>query len=119
MAAAPTAAEHRRSRPRRGRRPRVVLADLAVVLVAAMALDTTWKKGPVKLSAGGRQAFSAPKYGRDTFPKVSAAIKKSAVPLPTLVTALRKDESAAGRQYGHREGSSPPAFATSAEGVAG
>jgi predicted lipoprotein len=119
MAAAPTAGEPPRSGARRLLTPRVVLAALAVLLVAAMALDTTWKKGPVKVTASGREAFSAAKYGRETFPKVSAAITKSAVPLPTLVAALRKDQDAAGKQYGHREGSSPPAFPTSGEGVAG
>jgi predicted lipoprotein len=98
---------------------RIVLAAVAVVLLALMALDTTWKKGPVTVTAGGREAFSAEKYGRETYPKVSAAIVKSAVPLPTVISALRKDQDAAAKQYGHREGSSPPAFATSGEGVAG
>jgi len=117
--AATTTPERSESVPRRRLSPRVVLAVLAVIVIVAMALDTTWKKGPVKVTASGREAFSAAKYGRDTYPKVSAAITKSAVPLPTLVAALRKDQDAASKQYGHREGSSPPGFATSGEGVAG
>ena len=119
MAAAPTADEGPSGGARRLITPRIVLTGLAILLVAAMALDTTWKKGPVKVTAGGREAFSAAKYGRQTYPKVSAAITKSATPLPTLVAALRKDQDAASKQYGKREGSSPPAFATSGEGVAG
>lgn len=117
--AAATTGERSGGGARRLLTPRVVLGALAILVVAAMALDTTWKKGPVKVTAGGREAFSAPKYGRETYPKVSAAITKSAVPLATLVAALRKDQEAASKQYGHAEGSSPPAFATSGEGVAG
>jgi predicted lipoprotein len=114
-----TTAGERRTGARRRLTPRVVLSALAVLLVVAMVLDTTWKTGDVKVAAGGREAFSAPKYGRDNYPKVSTAITKSAVPLPTLVAALRKDQDAASKQYGHREGSSPPAFSVSGEGVAG
>jgi predicted lipoprotein len=119
MAAAPTTGDSAASPGRRLPTTRIVLAALGILLLVAMALDTTWKKGPVTVTAGGREAFSAEKYGRETYPKVSAAIVKSAVPLPTLLAALRKDQDAAAKQYGHQEGSSPPAFATSGEGVAG
>jgi predicted lipoprotein len=119
MATTPTATERPADDARRLPTTRIVLVAAAVVLLALMALDTTWKKGPVKVTAGGREAFSAEKYGRATYPKVGAAIVKSATPLPTLLTALRKDQDAAAKQYGHQEGSSPPAFATSGEGVAG
>jgi len=119
MAATPTTGERSVKPAHRRLSARVVLIALTVLLIAAMALDTTWKSGTVKVTAGGREAFNAAKYGRDAFPKVDAAITKAAVPLPTLLAALRKNQDAASKQYGHREGSSPPAFATSAEGIAG
>jgi predicted lipoprotein len=119
MAAAPTTGAPPASGADGRLGTRVVLGGLVILLIAAMALDTTWKTGPVKVTAGGREAFSAAKYGRETFPKVSAAITKAAVPLPTLLAAIRKDPDAARKRYGHQEGNSPAAFATSGEGIAG
>jgi predicted lipoprotein len=100
--------------------PRLIGIGLAVLLVAAMALDTTYKDSDApKTTAGGREAFEPAEYGAKTYPKAVAALEKEAQPLPELVPAMRKDLDAAGKQFGHREGSSPYSFATTGEGVAG
>ena len=100
--------------------PRLIGIGLAVLLVAAMALDTTYKDSDApKTTAGGREAFAPAKYGAKTYPKAVAALEKEAQPLTELVPAMRKDLDAAGEQFGHREGSSPYSFATKGEGVAG
>jgi predicted lipoprotein len=100
--------------------PRVIGIAVAVLVVAAMALDTTYKDSDAqKTTAGGREAFVPAKYGAETYPKAVAALEKEAQPLPQLVTAIREDLDAAGEQFGHHEGTSPYSFATSGEGVAG
>jgi predicted lipoprotein len=100
--------------------PRVMGIAVAVLVVAAMALDTTYKDSDApKTTAGGREAFVPAKYGAETYPKAVAALEKEAQPLPQLVTAIREDLDAAGEQFGHHEGTSPYSFATSGEGVAG
>jgi predicted lipoprotein len=106
---------------RSGRRisPRVIGIVLTVLVIAAMALDTTYKKGDVKTTASGRKAFDPASFGRDTFPKAVDTLDKQAVALPTLLAALRRDQEAASEKYGHREGQSPYAFAVSGEGTAG
>jgi predicted lipoprotein len=105
----------------RGRRvsPRVIGIALTVLVIAAMALDTTYKKGDVKTTASGRKAFDPASFGKDTFPKAVDTLDKDAVPLPKLLAALRGDQKAASEKYGHREGQSPYAFATTGEGTAG
>jgi len=52
-------------------------------------------------------------------PKAVATFEDSAVPLPRLHAALRKDPDAAGKQYGKRQGTSPYSYSTSGEGIAG
>jgi predicted lipoprotein len=115
-----TAADAGRRAPARRRlSPRLIGIALAVVVMAAILLDTTYEKGDVKTTASGRKAFDPATYGRDTFPKAIDALEKDAVPLPDLLADLRKDPAAASKQYGHREGTSPYAFATKGQGVAG
>jgi predicted lipoprotein len=97
---------------------RVIGVGLLVLVVAAMAVDTTYKK-PGEVTASGRKAFDPAQYGATTFPKVVAAVGKSAVPIGELVPALAKDQEAASKQFGKRQGSSPYNFATTGEGVAG
>lgn len=113
-AAAPGA----RAPARRSISPRVIGIALVVVVVAAMALDTTYKKAG-ETTATGREPFDPARYGQETYPKAVAAIEDAAVPLPKLVTAIRADPDAAGEQYGKRQGTSPYTFSTTAEGVAG
>jgi predicted lipoprotein len=107
-----------RAPARRSVSPRVIGIALVVVVVAAMALDTTYKKAG-ETTATGREAFDPARYGAETYPKAVAAIDDAAVPLPKLVTAMREDPDAAGEQYGKRQGTSPYSFSTTAEGVAG
>jgi len=109
----------RRASARRRLSPRLIGIGLTVLVVAAILLSTTYKKGDVKTTASGQKAFDPASYGTDTFPKAVAALEKNAVPLPELLAALRKDQAAASEQYGHRAGNSPYAFATKGEGVAG
>jgi predicted lipoprotein len=98
---------------------RIVGIVLAVVVIAAMALDTTYKKGDYKPTASGRKAFDPAVYGRENFPKAAGILAKAAVPVPQLLAELKRDQAAASEKYGHREGSSPYAFAVTGEGVAG
>jgi predicted lipoprotein len=108
-----------RAPARRRLSPRLIGIAATVVVVAAILLDTTWEKGDVQTTASGRKAFDPASYGRDTFPKAVDALEKNAQPLPKLLAALRKDQDAASKQYGHREGNSPYAFAVTGEGTAG
>lgn len=99
--------------------PRAIGIGVTLVVIAAMALDTTYKSGDVKTTASGKKAFDPATFGRDTFPKAVDTLDGKAVPLPKLLAELRKDQAAASKRYGAREGSSPYAFATTGEGVAG
>jgi predicted lipoprotein len=103
---------------RRSLNPRLIGIALVVLVVAAMALDTTYKKAG-ETTATGREAFDPARYGAETYPKAAAAIEKAAVPLPKLTAAMREDLDAAGEQYGTRQGASPFSFSTSGTGVAG
>jgi predicted lipoprotein len=89
-----------------------------VVIVAAMALDASWRsdKAP-RVTA--RPKFDPAAYGAKTYPKVVAAIDKRVVPVTELAPAIQDDPDAAGKKYGTRQGSSPYNFAVSGEGVAG
>jgi predicted lipoprotein len=113
-----SAAPGARAPARRSISPRVIGIALVVVIVAAMALDTTYKKAG-ETTATGREAFDPARYGQETYPKAVAAIEDAAVPLRELVAAIREDPDAAGEQYGKRQGTSPYTFSTTAEGVAG
>jgi predicted lipoprotein len=113
-----TAAPGARAPARRSISPRVIGIALVVVVVAAMALDTTYKKAG-ETTATGREAFDPARYGQETYPKAVAAIEDAAVPLRELVAAIREDPDAAGEQFGKRQGTSPYTFSTTAEGVAG
>jgi predicted lipoprotein len=107
-----------RPQARRKVSPRVIGIAVLVVVLAAMAIDTTYKK-PGETTASGREAFDPAAYGQETFPKAVAALEDAAVPLPELHAALLEDPEAAGERYGQRQGSSPYSFSTSGEGVAG
>jgi predicted lipoprotein len=76
---------------------------VAVALVLAMGLDTTWVKigGAADVAPG---AFSPLAYGQKTFPTVQKAILGRAVPAPVLAAALAKDPAAAAKQYGVESG---------------
>jgi predicted lipoprotein len=105
------------SRPRRRISPRVILIALAVLVIGAMALDTTYRK-PGETTPGGRKAFDPADYGAKTYPKVAATVTQSAVPIEKLLPAISKDPDAAGEQYGKRQGQGPWNFSTTATGTA-
>jgi predicted lipoprotein len=100
-------------------RPRLIGGLVVLVVVIALALDTTTRSDTAPRVTGGRVAFDPRAYGEKTFPKVVAAIDKRAVPIEQLVPALKDDPDAAGKRYGVRQGSSPYNFAVTGEGVAG
>ncbi|WP_419998983.1 DUF2291 family protein [Streptomyces boninensis] len=90
-----------------------------VLLVAAIALTTTYRSESAAKS-GGKEKFSPAKYAADTYqPKVVPAIKKNAVDLPKLHKAIAADSDAAGKRYGHRPGTGPYSFAVTLTGTAG
>jgi predicted lipoprotein len=114
------AAESARPSPaRRLPSARIIGIAFAVLVIAAIALDTTYKKGDYKPTANGRKAFDPAVFGRENFPKAADTLAKAAVPVPQLLAELKKDQAAASEKYGHREGGSPYAFAVTGEGVAG
>ncbi len=81
----------------------MVATGAAVVLVAAMALDTK----VVRIGGAGDVqpgVFSPAAFGQSTFPKVQSAVEAKAVAAPTLAEALAKDPAAAGKQYGVASG---------------
>ncbi|WP_428376528.1 DUF2291 family protein [Lichenicoccus sp.] len=74
-------------------------AGAAVVLLAAMALDTK----VVRIGSAADVApgtFSPAAYGHTEFPKVQAAVESRAVDAATLADAIAKDQAAAEKQYG-------------------
>jgi predicted lipoprotein len=97
---------------------RIIIAAAAVLVIAAMALDATWRSDKAARLTGPPK-FDPAAYRAKNFPKVVAAIDKRAVPVPKLAAALKKNPDAAGKKYGVRQGSSPYNFAVKGEGVAG
>ncbi len=85
---------------------RVIAASVAaIVLIAAMALDTKIVK--IGSEAADTGAFSAETYGPATFPKIQAAIIAKAVDAETLAKAIAADKAAAAKQYGVPGGVGP------------
>ena len=95
-----------RTRPRRRVSGRLIGVALVVLVVVAMALDTTYKD-PDEAITTGRPAFDPQQYGEETYPKAVSTLEENAQPLPRLAAALAKDADAAGEQYGNRAGNSP------------
>lgn len=97
--------------------PRLVLVAAGLVLLVAMALDTKIVKigSPADVQPG---AFSAADFGKSEFPKVQSAIEKRAVDAATIASAIAKDQTAAGKQYGVEAGVGPE-ISVKFTGVAG
>lgn len=77
----------------------LLASGAALVLLAAMALDTR----VVAIGASGSVqpgAFSPAAYGQSEFPKVRDGVETRAVAAPVLAQALAKDPAAAAKQYG-------------------
>lgn len=98
---------------------KAILWGLVALVLAAMAIDTTYRD-PGDKTAAGEAAFDPDRFGRANFePKVLPELEKQGTDIKVLVSALRKDEKAASEKYGNREGNSPFNFAVKGEGVAG
>ncbi len=105
------------ARRRRGGLRLAVASGAALVLLAAMALDTK----VVRLGGAGDAqpgVFSPAAYGAATFPKIQSAIAERAVAAPVLAEALAKDPEAAAKRYGVPANGSPE-FPVSFTGVVG
>jgi predicted lipoprotein len=100
-------------------KPRLIGGVVVLVVVIALALDTTTRSDTAPRVSGGRVAFDPATYGAKTYPKVAAEIDKRAVPIDELAPALQQDAEAAGKRYGVRQGSGAYSFAVSGSGVAG
>jgi predicted lipoprotein len=84
---------------------RIILASAAaVIVIAAMALDTKVVKIGDTADSG---AFTPANYGQSEFPKVQSAIEAKAVDAGTLASALASDKAAAIKQYGVPGGIGP------------
>ncbi|SFA83112.1 Predicted lipoprotein [Rhizobium sp. NFR07] len=90
---------HAARKPATGNLKLIIGAALAVVVVGAIALDTTvvtiGSEGDVR-----KQAFSPESYGAEQFPKIQADVEKRAVAAAELATAIAADKKAAGEKYG-------------------
>ncbi len=104
----------RRAKPRTRQ---IVIGAAVLVLLVAMAVDTTVVRiGSDTATAPG--VFSAAAYGQAQFPKVQSAVADRAVDAATLAAALGKDRDAAVKQYGN-EASAGPVFSVKFAGTVG
>lgn len=97
------------------RRPIVIGAVAAVVLLVAMAMSTTFvASGSIAQKADTAIAYADLNYDKVVVPKIA----DGAQPLDTLVTAIVANADAAGKKYGHHEADGKPwSFATKATGT--
>jgi len=92
---------------------------LAVLLVLALTVGTTYVKDGSKLAAGAQQ-FSPAKFAQANFAKVQDGIVKKAVPAAALAAALKKDPAGAAKKYAAPVAGAPgPEFAVSFTGTVG
>lgn len=95
---------------------RLIIGACVVVLLGAMAWDTTVVEiGTEAELAGG---FSADTYGAEHFPDIQASVEKRAVPASELAPAVLEDSMAAGQKYGVGD-SFGPVVPVTFTGVAG
>lgn len=94
------------SKPSSGNFKLIAGAALAVIVVGAMALDTT----VVKIGSADdvrQQAFSAETFGAEQFPKIKANVEDRAVAVAELVAAIAADKKAAAEKYGTATSTGP------------
>lgn len=99
------------------RRRTVVASALTILVLGAMALDTTVVQMGSEEDVR-KQAFSPEAYGAKEFPRVRAAIEKRAVDAATLSAAIAADKVAATETYGVASGTGP-VFAVTFTGIVG
>lgn len=94
-----TQTETSATRPTRSNLKPILGAALAIIVVGAIAIDTT----VVRIGSGDdvrQQAFSPESYGAEQFPKIQAAVQQKAVAATELANAIAADKKAAGEKYG-------------------
>lgn len=94
----------------------LVAGGVALVVLVAMALDTTVVRIGSEMDARVA-AFSPDAYGVQEFPRVQAYIQSKAVPAGELAAALAADKAAAGEKYG--TGGMMPVIPVTFSGVVG
>lgn len=103
--------------PAPSRRGLLIGVAVAVLLVGAIALDTTvvhiGSESDVRA-----QAFSADTYGQEQFPRIQAFVKEKAVDAATLAPEVLADKNAAAEKYGTASSTGAIMFVT-LTGVAG
>ncbi|MFW3614956.1 DUF2291 family protein [Billgrantia antri] len=92
-------------RPRKGRGI-VTAIGIALVLLAAMALDTKVVKIGSEADLGN-DGFSAERFGAEQFPIVRANVEERTVEASKLAAAIAEDQTAAGERYGVPSGIGP------------
>jgi predicted lipoprotein len=105
------------SKPGSGNLKILIGAAIAVVVIGAIALDTT----VVRIGSENdvrQQAFSPESYGAEQFPKIQVAVREKAVAAVELAGAIAADKKAAGEKYGVAT-STGPVIAVSFTGVFG
>jgi predicted lipoprotein len=96
------------------RRPVVIGVTVMVIVLAAMALNTTFVSGTATAKADTATQFADENYDTVVVP----ALVNAAQPLGPLVTQIVADPDAAGKKSGHREAADKPwSFAASATGT--
>ncbi|NLS03375.1 DUF2291 domain-containing protein [Rhizobium sp. P32RR-XVIII] len=89
-----------------GRMKTLASVAVAVIVLGAIALDTT----VVKIGSDHdvrEQAFSPAAYGAQEFPKIQANVQERAVAAAELATAIAADKKAAGVKYGTATSTGP------------
>ncbi|MDT8893043.1 DUF2291 domain-containing protein [Halomonas sp. I1] len=76
---------------------------VAVVVLAAMVLDTT----VVPIGSQQEDGFSAERYGTKQFPVIRESVEERAVEAAELSAAVAEDKAAAGERYGVPAGIGP------------
>lgn len=101
-----TQPEYATSKPSGGNRKLIVSTVLAIVVVGAIALDTT----VVKIGSENdvrQQAFSSETFGAEQFPKIKANVEERAVAAADLATAIAADKKAAAEKFGTATSTGP------------
>ena len=98
---------------------RFVAPVVLLVLVAAMALSTTYRDDDAA-APGADAAFDPKEFAADTYPEVADVIQQEAKPLTEVLKAVAADPEKAGKELGRREASSGAyTYSVKGQGTAG
>jgi predicted lipoprotein len=103
--------------PARSRLPKRLLPILTGVVLLVVVVLGTEVVSPAEFRKLNPPAFNGETYGRQTFPKIAAAVSKTATDVTKLAPAISEDLAAAGQEYGQDLGSSQYSFAIKATGT--